>query len=99
MTMRLIARVTVGLVLGASWYAAPVCAAELVDDAQRRVELPDAPSRVFAAGAPAEVLLYTLVPEMLVGRNHQLMLPQPCVGIVNSGPLPPSSGQRCITDL
>jgi iron complex transport system substrate-binding protein len=26
--------------------------------------------RVFAAGAPAEVLLYTLVPEMLVGRNR-----------------------------
>jgi iron complex transport system substrate-binding protein len=25
---------------------------------------------VFAAGAPAEVLLYTLVPEKLVGRNH-----------------------------
>jgi iron complex transport system substrate-binding protein len=43
--------------------------AELVDDAERRVELPDAPSRVFAAGAPAEILL-TLVPEMLVGRNH-----------------------------
>jgi iron complex transport system substrate-binding protein len=49
---------------------ANVTAAELVDDAGRRVELPDAPSRVFAAGAPAEILLYTLVPEMLVGRNH-----------------------------
>ncbi len=24
---------------------------------------------------------------------------QPCVGIVNSGPLPPGSGQRCMTDL
>jgi iron complex transport system substrate-binding protein len=45
-------------------------AAEFVDDAQRHVALPDAPMRVFAAGAPAEVLLYTLVPEMLVGRNH-----------------------------
>jgi iron complex transport system substrate-binding protein len=47
-----------------------LAAAELVDDAQRRVELPDALSRVFAAGAPAELLLYTLVPEMLVGRNQ-----------------------------
>src|SRR5687768_16741810 len=46
-------------------------AAEFVDDAQRRVSLPDAPARVFAAGAPAELLLYTLVPEMLVGRNHE----------------------------
>jgi iron complex transport system substrate-binding protein len=35
------------------------------------VALPEAPARVFAAGAPAEVLLYTLVPQMLVGRNHQ----------------------------
>jgi iron complex transport system substrate-binding protein len=45
-----------------------------LDDAQRRVTLPDDVARVFAAGAPAEVLLYTLVPEMLVGRNH---LPPP----------------------
>jgi iron complex transport system substrate-binding protein len=43
---------------------------ELTDDAGRRVHLPDRITRVFAAGAPAEVLLYTLVPEMLVGRNH-----------------------------
>src|SRR5262245_62056755 len=41
-----------------------------VDDANRRVTLPPSPSRVFAAGAPSEVLLYTLVPEMLVGRNR-----------------------------
>jgi len=41
-----------------------------VDDADRSVVLPERVSRVFAAGAPAEVLLYTLVPEMLVGRNH-----------------------------
>ena len=40
------------------------------DDAQRRVTLPNEVTRVFAAGAPAEVLLYTLVPEMLGGRNH-----------------------------
>src|SRR5262245_58300767 len=41
-----------------------------VDDAQREVQLPSRVSRVFAAGAPAEVLLYTLVPEMLAGRNR-----------------------------
>lgn len=41
-----------------------------VDSAGRRVELPARVSRVFAAGAPADVLLYTLVPEMLVGRNR-----------------------------
>ena len=41
-----------------------------VDDAKREVQLPSRVSRVFAAGAPAEVLLYTLVPEMLAGRNR-----------------------------
>ncbi len=41
-----------------------------VDDARREVQLPARVSRVFAAGAPAEVLLYTLVPDMLVGRNR-----------------------------
>ena len=46
--------------------------AGFVDDAKRRVELPSRVSRVFAAGAPSDVLLYTLVPEMLVGRNRVL---------------------------
>jgi iron complex transport system substrate-binding protein len=44
--------------------------ARFTDDAKRHVALPTHVSRVFAAGAPAEVLLYTLVPDMLVGRNH-----------------------------
>jgi iron complex transport system substrate-binding protein len=42
-----------------------------VDDAGRRVELPARVERVFSAGAPAEVLLYTLAPEKLAGRNMQ----------------------------
>ena len=41
-----------------------------VDDARREVQLPLRVDRVFAAGAPAEVLLYTLVPEKLPGRNR-----------------------------
>lgn len=41
-----------------------------VDDATREVQLPPRVGRVFAAGAPAEVLLYTLVPDTLVGRNR-----------------------------
>ena len=47
------------------------------------VVLPANVERVFAAGAPAEVLLYTLVPDKLAGRNHippaaalELMPPQ-----------------------
>ncbi|MGE3843395.1 MAG: ABC transporter substrate-binding protein [Vicinamibacterales bacterium] len=45
-----------------------------VDSANRSVVLPARVDRVFAAGFPAEVLLYTLVPEKLAGRNH---LPEP----------------------
>ncbi len=45
-----------------------------VDDAGRRVAFPASVERVFSAGAPAEVLLYTLVPEKLAGRN---MTPSP----------------------
>jgi len=41
------------------------------DDAGRSVVLPTKVDRVFAAGAPAEILLYALVPEKLAGRNHQ----------------------------
>ena len=40
------------------------------DAAGRSVVLPAQVDRVFAAGAPAEVLLYTLVPEKLAGRNQ-----------------------------
>ncbi len=47
-----------------------VMQSRFVDDARRSVQLPPRVSRVFAAGGPAEVLLYTLVPEMLVGRNR-----------------------------
>ena len=41
-----------------------------MDAAKRSVVVPQRVGRVFAAGAPAEVLLYTLVPEMLVGQNR-----------------------------
>jgi iron complex transport system substrate-binding protein len=54
----------------ALWVGRAVTQTSFVDDAQRQVQLPSPVSRVFAAGAPAEVLLYTLVPEMLVGRNR-----------------------------
>ena len=44
--------------------------ARFVDDAGRSVTLPARIGRVFAAGGPAEVMLYTLVPDFLVGRNR-----------------------------
>jgi iron complex transport system substrate-binding protein len=62
----------VAALLQASLSIAVCAAAEstFLDDAQRTVALPERVERVFAAGAPAEVLLYTLVPDKLVGRNH-----------------------------
>src|SRR5688572_16167491 len=56
------------------WGAAAAAQQSFVDDARRRVELLTTIDRVFAAGAPAELLLYTLVPEKLAGRNQ---LPSP----------------------
>jgi iron complex transport system substrate-binding protein len=41
-----------------------------VDDAGRAVTMQPRVTRVFAAAGPAEVLLHTLAPEMLVGRNR-----------------------------
>lgn len=49
---------------------APSAQTTFRDDAGRSVQLPERVNRVFAAGAPAEVLLYTLVPEKLAGRNR-----------------------------
>ena len=41
-----------------------------VDDAGRSVALPARVDRIVAAGAPAEVLLYTLAPDKLAARNR-----------------------------
>ena len=57
--------VSVVLLLGTA-----ITQTRFVDDARREVQLPARVTKVFAAGAPAEVLLYTLVPEMLAGRNR-----------------------------
>ncbi|NOT27698.1 MAG: ABC transporter substrate-binding protein [Acidobacteria bacterium] len=62
---------SLAVVLGVAALAAGVLAqSNFVDDAGRAVVLPARPSRVFAAGAPADMLLYTLAPELLVGRNR-----------------------------
>lgn len=53
-------------------FAAAVAAATVVDDAGRRVELPDRIERVYAAGPPASVLVYALAPDKLVGWTRSL---------------------------
>lgn len=54
------------LVLGST---APAATRTVVDSAGRRVEVPGRIERVFAAGAPAGVFLYTLAPEKLLNWN------------------------------
>lgn len=64
-------RVAVRVCAGCLVFIASALAQTLfTDDAGREVMLPARVTRLMAAGAPAEVLLYTLAPEMLVGRNR-----------------------------
>jgi iron complex transport system substrate-binding protein len=60
--MRIVALVVAGLLL-----AGTVHADSIVDSADRKVELPAKTTRILAAGPPAAVLLYTLVPDKLLG--------------------------------
>lgn len=44
----------------------------VTDDAGRTVSVPDELRRVYAAGPPATILLYSLAPDMLLGWNRPL---------------------------
>jgi len=48
-------------------------AANLTDSAGRSIAIPDKIERIFAAGPPASILLYTLAPDLLLGwtRSHE----------------------------
>ena len=46
-------------------------AREVVDSANRKIEVPDRVERIMAAGPPASVLIYTLAPEKLIGWNRR----------------------------
>ena len=46
-------------------------AAGVTDDAGRVIAIPDKVERVFAAGPPAALLLYTLAPELLLGWTRK----------------------------
>jgi iron complex transport system substrate-binding protein len=46
-------------------------AATATDDGGRTITIPDKVERVFAAGPPASILLYTFAPELLLGWTRQ----------------------------
>jgi iron complex transport system substrate-binding protein len=52
--------------------AGPAWARPVVDATGRSVEVPDRIERVMPAGPPAAVLLYTLVPDKMIGWPHAL---------------------------
>jgi iron complex transport system substrate-binding protein len=65
--------------------AAAARAAAVTDAAGRAVTIPDKVARVFPAGPPAAILLYTLAPEILIGwpranrpEECEFMLPEVC---------------------
>ncbi|MGQ9364811.1 ABC transporter substrate-binding protein [Azospirillum sp. ST 5-10] len=67
---RLAAALALGLALLGG--AAPAAARSVTDSAGRTVTVPDSVGRVFAAGPPAAVILYTLAPDLLVGWPRAL---------------------------
>lgn len=63
----------------------PARAAAVIDAAGRAVPVPETVARVFPAGPPAAILLYTLAPDILIGwpranrpEECEFMLPQVC---------------------
>lgn len=64
------ARIRHRLALGALGLVLATCAGaarQFVDDAGRKVTLPDRVERVYAAGPPASVLVFALAPDKLIG--------------------------------
>jgi len=60
--------ISVALVLAQALFAAPVGAETVfVDDAGRSVTIATTPHRVMPAGPPADLLIYAVAPDMLVG--------------------------------
>jgi iron complex transport system substrate-binding protein len=45
----------------------PACAATVTDATGRALPVPEKVARVFPAGPPAAILLYTLAPDLLLG--------------------------------
>ena len=70
--MRRMALLYVAAWLAVAIVAGPTSAREFVDGAGRRVEVPDKVTRVYPAGGPANVILYVLAPDRLLGWNRPL---------------------------
>jgi iron complex transport system substrate-binding protein len=69
------------------WIAAPASAQTFVDAAGRSVAVPDVVHRVLPAGPPADLLLFGIAPDMLVGlvepwsEAQKIYVPEPYRGL------------------
>ncbi|BEV45147.1 iron ABC transporter substrate-binding protein [Afipia carboxidovorans] len=57
----------IGFLALSVWQAVPAAARTVTDSAGRKVDIPDAITRVFAAGPPASIVLYALAPQSMIG--------------------------------
>ena len=67
MTSNLVQRTIAALLVLVAISTSPALSRSITDSAGRTVEIPDAVSRVFAAGPPASTLLYVLAPDKMIG--------------------------------
>lgn len=70
--MPMATRVLLAVLVALFGLIAPVQARTITDSAGRVVEIPEEVTRVFAAGAPASILVYALKPEALLGWPRAL---------------------------
>ena len=61
-----------GALAALAWPSWRVDAKSFTDSAGRRVEVPDQVRRVFPAGPPASVTLYTIAPEKMLGWTREI---------------------------
>ena len=89
-------RITACVLISTAFLVSVVFAADkrtVVDSAGRRIEVPAKIERVFAAGGPASVFVYTLAPEKLIGWTSPLTpeerayIPAPYTGLPTLGRL------------
>ncbi len=69
---------------------APVIARELRDAANRQVQVPESVTRIFPAGPPASLILYSLDPQSLIGWTRQP--PAPALSFLGPDAAKPTLG-------
>src|ERR1700676_181089 len=93
--------VRLATLLIAAFAATPALAAEFTDSAGRRVLLPDHINRAMAANLSAEVLVFVLAPDRLVGwvRQPTGSLPQRSRHLPLTGPIDNPAASAAVTRL